>query len=256
MASVTRKPGEFCWFNMLTPDTAASRDFFSGLLGWTFMEIPQGHIVMVGGHMVGGLFDLNSPNTPPGLPPHIGVMVKVTDADAVATRAAALGGRSKPGFDIGDQGRMAECFDPTGAEFDLWQPGRNQGTDVDTALHGAPSWFEALTTNVETAAPFYQSLFGWTSESVPMGTFTYTVFKLDGAYVAGMMGITPEMGQVPSHWATYFTVDDVDATVGKAAALGGSVIMAPHDIPGTGRIAGLRSPQGVIFWTITYARQA
>lgn len=254
MAQGTRKVGEFCWFNMLTPDPGSARTFFAAALGWTFMEIPQGHIVLVDGHMVGGLFDLNSPHTPPGLPPAIGVMVKVDNADAVAQRAQGLGGRSKPGLDIGDQGRTAECFDPAGAEFDLWQPGRNAGTDVDTNTHGAPSWFELLTTDTASAERFYTSLFGWTANAVPMGPSVYTTFSLDGAFVGGMMAVTPEMGAVPPHWATYFTVDDVDRAVEQATAAGGAVVLAPHDIAGVGRIAGLRSPQGVIFWVITYSR--
>ena len=253
MATGIRQPGEFCWINMLTPRPGEAREFFGALFGWTFMEIPQGHIIKVGGHLVGGMFDLNGPGTPPGLPPVIGVMVKVENADATCQRAIHLGGTVKPAFDIGDQGRMAECFDPCGAEFDLWQPGRNPGTDADSSAHGAPSWYEALTTDVGKASRFYESLFGWTSESTPMGGFTYTVFKLGEVPVAGMMPILPEMGQFPAHWITYFTVDDVDATVSQAVARGGSVVMPPQDAQGVGRFCGLRSPQGVMFWTIKYA---
>ena len=129
-----RKPGEFCWINMITPqpaggDARSSRE----LLGWTYFEMPGiGHGVRVGGHDIGGLFDLDGPNTPPGTPPHIGVMVKVESADAVVEKVAALGGKAKPPFDIMDQGRMAVCFDPNGAEFDLWEPKKSLGTDVDS----------------------------------------------------------------------------------------------------------------------------
>ena len=34
-------------------------------------------------------------------------------------------------YDILDQGRMAVCFDPNGAEFDVWEPKSMQGTDAD-----------------------------------------------------------------------------------------------------------------------------
>ena len=62
-----RKPGQFSWINMLTSDTAKARDFFAKLLGWTYHEIPgMGHIVQVDGKEVGGLWDINSPQTPPG----------------------------------------------------------------------------------------------------------------------------------------------------------------------------------------------
>ena len=85
--------------------------------------------------MTSGLFDLNGPNTPPGLAPFIGVMVKVANADATSQKAKALGGQAKPAFDISDQGRMALCFDPNGAEFDIWEPKKMLGTDLDPSIH-------------------------------------------------------------------------------------------------------------------------
>lgn len=131
---------------MLTAQPAAAREFFGTLLRWTYVEMPgMGHRVQVGGRDIGGLFDLDGPSTPPGTPPYIGVMVKVDSADATCQRVAALGGRSMPAFDIMDQGRMAVCFDPNGAEFDVWEPRMGQGTDADSTRHGAPSRFETLT---------------------------------------------------------------------------------------------------------------
>ena len=49
-------------------------------------------------------------------------MVKVDSADAICEKVKSLGGRARPAFDIKEQGRMAECFDPNGAEFDIWEP--------------------------------------------------------------------------------------------------------------------------------------
>ncbi len=126
MATGTRKPGEFCWINMLTPQPAEARAFFGRILGWSYFEMPGlGHGVRVGGRDVGGLFDLDGPNTPPGLKPHIGVMVKVDNADAVCEKVQALGGTAKPAFDIMEQGRMAVCNDPNGARV------RCVGTEKD-----------------------------------------------------------------------------------------------------------------------------
>lgn len=253
MATGTRKTGDFCWINMLTPRPAEACAFFGKLLGWTYGEIPgMGHFVKVGGHDIGGLFDLEGPNTPPGTPPLIGVMVKVDSADAVCEKVAALGGKALPAFDIMDQGRMAVCFDPNGANFDVWEPKKGHGTDVDSTQHGAPSWFETLTTDTSRAAEFYSGLFGWTPEVMPMPGGNYTVFKLGAAPVAGMLAIAPEMGKLPPHWAVYFTAKDIDAAVREAAELGAKLCVPVHDIPGVGRFAGLTSPQGVMFFVIQY----
>ena len=254
MATGVRKPGEFCWVNMLTPQPGEARAFFGVLLGWTFVELPgMGYRVQVDGHDIGGLFDLEGPNTPPGTPPHIGVMIKVENADRAAEKVSALGGRAMPPFDVMEQGRMAVCFDPNGANFDVWQPKKGPGMDGDSSVHGAPSWFETLTSDVERARECYTNLFGWSAETMPMPDGTYTTFKLGDDYVAGMLSITPQLAGVPPHWATYFTVNNVDETMSKAAELGGSIVVPMHDVPNVGRFCGILSPQGVMFFTITYS---
>lgn len=251
----SRQHGEFCWINLLTPEPDAARTFFSKLLGWTFKELPgdMGSAIQVGGKDVGGLFDLHDPKTPKGTPPGIGVMVKVANADATVKRIKKLGGRAEPAFDVMDQGRMAVCFDPNGAAFDLWQPMKSAGMLVDPTHHGAPSWFETTTTDVGRATKFYTELFGWTAEAMEMPGFTYTSFKLGESWLAGMMPMMPEMGEVPPHWAVYFTVKDVDATEAAAAKLGANICVPANDIPGVGRFCGIISPQGVMFYVMTYA---
>lgn len=250
-----RDPGEFCWINIITSDPADARTFFSSLLGWTYKPIPgMGHLIQVGGRDVGGIFDLAGPQTPPGTMPGIGVMVRVLGADATAARATSLGGRAGAAFDIGPNGRMAECYDTAGANFDLWQPRQGGGTDVDASLVGAPSWFELLTPEMATARPFYESLFGWTAESMPGQSMPYTRFKLGDRSVAGMMELTDEMQGVPPCWVTYFTVSDAEATAREAVRLGGTVYLAAQDAPGVGRFCGIRSPQGVHFLVMQYGR--
>jgi len=257
MAKGTRKAGEFCWINILTPEPAAARDFFGNLLGWTFTDVPGmdfGNIIKVGGHDIGGLWDLNAPPTPPGLPPVIGVTVKVDSVDATAEKVKALGGRVGETMDIMDNGRMAVCFDPNGANFDLWEAKKQGGMDADSDDHGVPSWFETITTDTGRATEFYSALFGWTPEVMQMPGMEYTTFKLGGEYVAGLMKATPEMGNPPAHWATNITVKDADDSAGKAVELGGTIMVPVQDVPEVGRFGGLVSPQGVMFNVVQYIR--
>lgn len=254
MAAGPRTPGQFCWINMLTADPEAAKTFFSKVLGWTYGEIPgMGWLIKVGGKDVGGLFDLNGPGTPPGLPPVIGVMIQAASADTAAEVIRAAGGKAAPPFDVMQNGRMASCHDPAGAGFDLWQPLAQPGTTVDSRTVGAPSWFELLTTDTASARAFYNGVFGWTAETMPMPGLDYTVFRQGELPVAGMMQITPEMGGVPPCWCTYFTVASVDRTVDEAVRAGGTVVVPAEDVPGVGRFAGLLSPQQVLFFVITYA---
>ena len=179
-------------------------------------------------------------------------MVKVENADATAAKAKSIGGRAKDPFDIGENGRMAELFDPNGAEIDLWQPKREQATIADPTHHGAPSWFETYTPDVEAGKKFYTDLFGWSAQTMPMPGMDYTVFSLGEKMIGGMMAPTPEMQKMPPHWATYFTVNGADDTAKKASELGGTVVVPPTDIPNVGRFAGIMSPQGVMFFVLEY----
>ena len=178
MPSTQRHIGEFCWINLLTPDPVHDREFYAGLLRWSYRDIPgMGYLILVDGKQAGGMFPNVVPNGPSS-PPGIGVMVRVENADATAAKATALGGRSKPAFDIGPRGRMAEIVDPTGAQLDVWQSKAPDGfAECDRAMHGAPSWFELITPDAPRAKTFYCDLFGWTASDLPMPTFTYTVLK-------------------------------------------------------------------------------
>lgn len=253
MTTGTRQDGDFCWINMLTPEPAAARDFFGALLGWTYAEIPGvGHAVKVAGRDIGGLFDLNGPNTPPGTPPIIGVMVKVASADAAGEKVRALGGKATPAFDIMGQGRMAVCHDPNGANFDVWEPRKMSGTDLDSHHHGAPTWFETITSDVGRATAFYAALFGWTADTKPMPGMTYTTFSLGTTPIAGLMQITPAMGKMAPHWGVYFAVTNARDAERQAASLGATIMIPGQDIPDVGRFCGIVSPQGVMFYLLEY----
>jgi predicted enzyme related to lactoylglutathione lyase len=255
MPTGIRKPGQFCWVNMLSRQPAAEREFFGKLFGWTYAEVPgMGHRMKVGGREIGAIFDVAGPNNPSGMLPHIRGLVKVDNADATCEHASSLGGHAKPVIDLGDQGRIATCIDPNGAHIVIWETNKSPGTDVDSTQHGAPSWFETLTTEVDLARKFYCGLFGWTTEIQWIPGLEYTTFKLGAEYVAGMMKIRPDMadGTLTPHWGVYFTVNDADATARDALALGAELCVPLRDIPRTGRFCGITSPQGVTFYVIKY----
>jgi uncharacterized protein len=229
MTTGVRSAGEICWINMLTPQPAAAREFFGKLLGWTYTEIRgMDHRVQVGGHDICGLFDLEGPHNPRGTPPHIGILVKVDNVDAICEQLTSLGGEARPAFDISDKGRIASCTDPNGARFVVWEPGTFGGTDFDSARHGAPSWIETLTTDVDRAAKFYAELFGWTPVVNSMPGLEYTIFKLGAKDVAGIMQLNPQMedGNCQPYWGTYFTVTDANATARMAVDLGAELWMS------------------------------
>ncbi len=256
MTTGTRRVHDFCWINLMTPEASKAKAFFGRLFGWTYGAMPGvagGHLIEVEGRHAGALMDLAVSSLPPGTPAVIGVMVKVDDADATREKVIALGGRAEPAYDALENGRMAMCSDPNGAGFAIWQPKKEQGADADSHAHGAPSWFETITSDSARAAAFYSALFGWTAEAQPMPGMTYTRFKLGSVPIAGAMPILPHMGNPPPHWGTYFAVDDAAVTARLGVELGATLCVPVTDIPGVGRFAMLQSPQGVPFHVIQYA---
>jgi len=118
--------------------------------------------------------------------------------------------------------------------------------------HGAFSWFELMTSDVKAAKAFYADLFGWELDDAPMEDMTYTVVKVNGEDVAGIMDLPPDSRGMPPAWGLYLTVDDIDATTVKARELGATILVEPRDIPGVGRFAVIQDPQGAWFQVMQY----
>lgn len=121
--------------------------------------------------------------------------------------------------------------------------------------HGGFGWVELMTTDVEAAKKFYTSLFGWATEEAPMQDVKYTIVKVAGESVGGMMAIPAEAAGMPSTWSLYVTVDDADAIAGAAETLGGRVLRAPADVPEVGRFCVVQDPQGATICAIAYKKK-
>lgn len=124
--------------------------------------------------------------------------------------------------------------------------------DEQYKQHGAFSWCELMTTDVDAAKAFYSQLFGWETEEMPMPGMTYTVVKAGGKEVGGMMLLPKEADRMPPMWNTYVTVNDIDSTARTAEQLGGKILMSPMDIPNVGRFCVVQDPQGAVIYAITY----
>jgi uncharacterized protein len=112
-------------------------------------------------------------------------------------------------------------------------------------------WHELMTKDTNAAKKFYTEVVGWGTQQFD-GGMDYTMWTAGENPVGGVMDTPPEaaaMGAPPS-WTMYVAVPDTDATVAQATKLGGSVIAPPTDIPGVGRFAVLRDPQGAVFAVI------
>ncbi|MCV6984443.1 VOC family protein [Mycobacterium shinjukuense] len=111
---------------------------------------------------------------------------------------------------------------------------------------GAPCWIDLTTSDVDRAHDFYGTIFGWTFESAGPDYGGYVNAAKDGRPVAGLMANNPEW-QSPDCWTTYFHTADVDATVATLTAAGGTVCLAPMEVPAKGFMALAVDPSGAPF---------
>ncbi|MDX1547297.1 MAG: VOC family protein [Rhodothermales bacterium] len=254
----THAPGTFCWIELATTDPEAAKAFYTGLFGWNALDTEAGPGVTYtflrrGEQNVGALYAQEATQREQGIPPHWFSYVSTGDADAAAERAAALGGTVVVApFDVMDAGRMAIVQDPTGAPFGLWQTRTHPGVDV-LQEPGSLCWSELATRDAEAAGAFYTGLFGWERQTgdTPGGPYTMFSRSADDP-AAGMLQMTEEWGEIPSHWMPYFGVEDCDAAVARAQELGGTVKVEPITMPGVGRFAVVADPQGAVFSIITF----
>jgi len=248
----TYQAGMPSWTDLATSDEAGALAFYSGLFGWEDEPNPAGegftyHMQKLGGDYVAAISAQQPHEAEQGIPPHWNTYITVDDLEATVAKVAGAGGQvfAEP-FDVMDAGRMAPIADPTGAAVNLWQAKEHPGAGVRNEA-GAIAWSELSTTDVDRAGAFFAELFGLDVVKMP-GTegAMYTMLQMGDQPVAGLLQITPEMGEMPPSWMTYFQVADLEAAMSKAKALGAELPMPAMDGPGL-RFAVVIDPQGAVF---------
>ena len=232
----------FCWIDLGTNDAAGAMAFYGGLLGWEFKELASGEqgtyvTCRLRGKAVAGLYDRAER-------PGWGSYIKVGDVDRATERARELGAEVvvEP-FDTPGGGRVATVRDPAGARVSLSRPGESFGAEVVNE-DGAWTWNELVSGELAAGVGFYTELFGWTA-SEPSGPIQRTSFTLGELLIGGGHAPTPQEDPTPG-WGVAFWVGDADRTAARAEELGGSVLLAPMDVP-VGRFTILADPEGAVF---------
>jgi predicted enzyme related to lactoylglutathione lyase len=241
------------WVDLGAQDPGAAAAFYGALFGW---ECPEGppemggyRVCLLRGLPVAGI----GPKMSPG-PSAWTTYVNVADADETAGQVTAAGGHVlSPPMDVMTFGRMGVFADVTGAVFAVWQPGEHQGAGVVNEP-GAFAWPELITTDVDAAAAFYASVFGWGMNASQLGGLVaYGEWQVGGRPIGGVMPKPPTIpAEAPPFWNVYFAVADADAAVSEVLRLGGSVMMPPTDIE-PGRFAVVADSQGTSFSVIAVA---
>ena len=264
-------PGVPCWVDTTQPDPDAAVAFYGELFGWEFEDtMPPGtpgkyYMARIRGADVAAVSSQMG-----GAPPAAvwNTYVWVESADETADKVRAAGGRvlAEP-FDVGDAGRMAVFADPEGAAFCVWQGKDHRGAAIVNEP-GSLNFNDLGTRDLEGAKLFYGAVFGW--EILDLGGGFAWALPGYGDFlerrnpgtrqgmadmgaperfedvVASAAPIPDDQPDVPAHWGVTFAVDDADAIAGRAAELGGRVVVPPFDAPWV-RMTIVSDPQGATF---------
>jgi len=237
--------GRFVWHELMTPDASAAHSFYSKTLGWKTQaseQVADYTMFTASSGPLGGSVAL------PAGAPHWLAYIGTPDIDATVARARELGAKViKDVEDIPGMGRYALLNDPQGAQFAVYSSEADPGREKP-AKRGEFSWHELMTTDAEAALEFYTELFGWEKRNAhdmgPMGS--YYLFGRNGQEIGGMFNKPADVPSGPA-WLGYVRVKDVDQTVKKVKAAGGTLINGPMEVPGGDWIAQFMDPQGAAF---------
>ncbi|WP_316522588.1 VOC family protein [Kitasatospora brasiliensis] len=249
--------GTPCWADAMFTDLEGAKAFYGDVLGWTFGESSSEYGNYTQAYSDGKAVAAIVPPMPGAQAQSAWCLyLASSDAGATAARIRANGGEVVMGpMQVGDFGTMVIAKDPAGVAFGVWQAGRHEGFEKQSAP-GAYSWAELVTREPAKADAFFPAVFPYGVRKMAGGDFDYRMYQVGEQVVLGRMAAEDEFlpAEAPSYISVYFAVDDADVAVEKLTKRGGTVYAGPMDSP-DGRFAVVGDPQGAAFGLIDLARR-
>jgi predicted enzyme related to lactoylglutathione lyase len=247
-ASQEHHAGKIVWIQLVTPDLAAAKSFYAGLFGWTFQDVPPGANqyaeATLNGYPVAGIFQKPIKAGEHRQPAWLG-FISTGDVDATTKIALQHGAKLLFGpHDIPNLGRDAVLTDPQGAVFAVLASSHSDPPDI-LARPGDWIWSSLITSDPDTSAAFYQTLFDYEVFNLPSDKSAGHFILSSGGYARASVNSLPaDAAHVHPHWLYYVRVRNVDTTAAKVVALGGRVLVEPRIDRQGGKIAVVADPLG------------
>jgi hypothetical protein len=233
-------------FEIMGSDGPKLHAFYADLFGWHIEDMgpDMGHYGGVDTHAgeginggVGGSQDGSSSVT---------FYIEVDDPQAVLDQIESLGGKTTaPVTEIPNIVTFAQFADPFGHVVGLVKGG-DEGPGVSKGDGIPVAWFELVGSQPKETMAFYENVFGWKGKGGDAEGFVY--FEIDATQ--GGRGTHGGIGGSQDGTAAvtvYAGVDDVQAYLDKAEALGGTKTFGPMDVSPETQIGQFKDPQGNIF---------
>jgi predicted enzyme related to lactoylglutathione lyase len=241
--------GKVVFEALVTPDLATAKQFYSKLFGWTFQDGSIGGMkytrAFLGDDSVAAMFQAPIPQNPRRQPAWL-AFFSVADVRAAQKIALANGATllAEPG-NLLDLGPEAVFADPQGAVFAVLASATGDQPDYLPDA-GQWIWSSLMTRDPDKAAAFYKTLFADEIYDIPGGASARHLLLVSGGYARASINALPCNNQPEAHnyWMNYVRVADAAATVAKAVALGGRLLVEPWVDRQGGKVAVVADPAG------------
>jgi predicted enzyme related to lactoylglutathione lyase len=248
-------PGKFIWFDLVTNDLSAARQFYGAVFGWQFRTIgpaPASYTLIEDqGHSVGGMF-MRAP--PPGAKASARwlALISVSDPAQAARYVEQHGGKViVPPASLPGRGTHALFRDPQGAVFGVLHS--DSGDPPDTPVADDDFfWVDLLAPHPAQAAEFYRGLAGYEVNEREVGPGVKRAVLASGGYARAGIAPLPASVKQPG-WLPYVLVNDVAATLAKVRAAGGRVLVEPRAELLDDNLAVIADPSGGVIGIVNWS---
>jgi uncharacterized protein len=245
---LTDRRSAFAWYELVTTDAAAAREFYGRVVGWRAKDASAAFpytVFAAGETEVGGLMQLPPDAVRKGAMPRWVGYVAVDDIDARVERLKQLGGSVFVPPTDSNIGRVSIVADPQTADFGMVSGLTRRVTAAERPGPGEVGWHELFAADGKSAFDFYGELFGWQAAQPEKDLLdTYQLISSGGRTFGGVFTKLP---RAPVFWMYYFEVDDMAVAVARVREGGGRVVQGPMELLGGSWIARCMDPQGTMF---------
>jgi predicted enzyme related to lactoylglutathione lyase len=250
-ASQAHHAGKVVFVELVTPDLAAAEHFYGQLFGWTFRDIQADGLsyaqASLDGQPVAGLVRKAMPPGRPLQPTWLS-FISIGDVDAASKAALQHGGKILfAPHSVAGRGREAVLADPQGAVFAILDSSSGDPAD-ELASPGQWIWSSLITSDPDTGAAFYQTLFDYEVFDLPAQTGAEHLLLASDNYARASANSLPaERANAHPHWLNYVRVEDAAKTATQVVALGGRVLVEARPDRHGGKVAVVADPLGAAF---------
>jgi hypothetical protein len=227
-AAAARTAGRWVWSDLVTTDVERSREFYTKVFGWEVREHPASSgssrylTVYANGRPIGGMVSA-APDAKSGAR---WIGLASGDPALMATRARERGGAVVvPPRTLSGRGEVTVLSDPDGAHFAVVRADRGDPAD-QLGQDNEWVWAELWSKDPGRAANFYRDVFGYDVGAADGKAAGAYVLSAGGRARAGIMRL-PD-ASLAAVWIPYLRVASVAATVERARAGGGRVLVEPR----------------------------